>query len=418
MSKKSISGLCCAAILLFASSSCNAPSLEEPGGRAADEYLALNNPDEYAWQLFLFLNQQAQPGSAGLPDQTKKFGELDPQAPVVWETWALASGDDQSEVFLPDGKEPVEWDKLDRSERKHRLILSPNIQLRMIEEQKSDVLNNKKRRGSGNGLKQSSADLIGSPPPMASRANEQEVRMNRAAFDSIREHELFSAEGLESKLEVARRTNDRSLIAKSVRSESKEVKAEWLQIEDSKKNKTRYLWRELSGKIYGLVALHIATKDLPTWFWADFGHVDCEDEKNACPYKKDPGNEAADSTTRGSRAIHGTNGIRKETEGTVWSNYILRGTQTSFTETNGEPKKLSNPVIESSFQNSSCITCHANATVGTRKAGAREVNHLPFNLQLGTPNAADYSGPKEDERIKYLQTDFMWSPVISAKRKK
>jgi hypothetical protein len=417
MSQKRIPALCCVAILL-AAWSCGAPLQLEPGGTEADEYLALNNPDEYAWRLFFFINRQAEPGSAGLPDPTKRFGELDPQAAVVWETWALASGDDQSEVFPPNGTEPVEWEKLDRSERKRHLILSPNLELQMMmEEQKSDLKSKKKPRHTGIRIKKPSTGIIAFPP-MASRVEEQEVRMNHAAFNSIRKQGLFSAEGLESSLEIARQTNNASLIAEGVRPESKEVKAEWIQIEDSENSKSRYLWRELSGKIYGLVALHIATKDLPTWFWADFGHVDCEDGKNPCPYQKDSRNDPEDSTTRGLRATHGAKGIRKETEGTVWSNYILRGTETSFTKARGELNRLSSPVIESSFQNSSCITCHANATVGTRRVGASDVNHLPPNFQLGTPNVADFIDPKEINQIKYLQTDFMWSPVINAKRTK
>jgi hypothetical protein len=43
----------------------------EPGGTAGDALLAVTNPDEYAWKLFLFINQQAKSGSAGLPDPGK-----------------------------------------------------------------------------------------------------------------------------------------------------------------------------------------------------------------------------------------------------------------------------------------------------------------------------------------------------------
>jgi hypothetical protein len=257
---------------------------------------------------------------------------------------------------------------------------------------------------------------------------EQEVRMNRAAFEGIVKQEMYSADGLEKLLQSAQEKNDRFLIKMDLA--AKEVKAEWLPLTNESWKK-RYIWREgLPGpdgkrQAYGLVALHITTKDLGDWFWADFGHVDCEEAKNACnanQYAKAPGNEPVDTTTRGPKASHGANGIRRETVGTLWENYILRGTQTGFIRPDGQPTKLSNPVLEDTFQDSSCITCHAYATVGPRKptsdgndrVTSHETNSIPgvpkpteYQMNLGTPPPG----------IKYLQTDFMWAPVILANRR-
>jgi hypothetical protein len=403
-------GLCAG---LLALCSCSARKVKEPGGTAEDSYLALNDPDEYAWRLFFFLNRQAEPGVAGVADPTKEFGELDREAPVVWETWALASGGNQSEVLRPGGLKPVEWNKLDRSAKRRHLILSPNIQLQMLEEEKSRALSEKhKKNGVGKRSEETNAKIIAFPPDV-SHKEEQEVRINRSAFYAIREQGMYSADGLRTLLDIARQTNDRTLIAKRVRSASKEIKAEWLQIDDSQKD--RYLWRESSGKVYGLVALHIITKDLPTWFWADFGHVDCETGTPPCSYKKDEGIDPKDSTTRGPRATRGSNGVRKETAKSVWRYYILRGTQTGFTKPDGEPQQLSNPVIENPIQNTSCITCHAYAAIGTSKSGKTGLYRPDSNYNLGVPDLCAFNGDKKksEPEIKFLQTDFMWVPAAT-----
>jgi hypothetical protein len=84
-----------------------AQSITEPGGDAISSQMAQFNPDEFAWQLFLYMNHPAKSGVAGVADPAKHFGD-DVQLPVVWETWALESGsngdaDSHSEVYKADG---------------------------------------------------------------------------------------------------------------------------------------------------------------------------------------------------------------------------------------------------------------------------------------------------------------------------
>jgi hypothetical protein len=184
-----------------------------------------------------------------------------------------------------------------------------------------------------------------------------------------------------------------------------------------------------------LVALHVITKDLPNWFWADFGHTDCEIQKGACDpasikqifgddfTQEEAKTEPVDPTTRGPSAPSGSNGIRKETVGSVWQNYILRGTQIDFVTPFGTPTILSNPVIENTFQNSSCLSCHARASVGVRKVGTNGVpspllNKLsPSDPTLGAPDPGLFgAGPGQDS-INYLQADFIWSAPSRAQRK-
>jgi len=409
-------------LMLF---SCRPSRLQEPGGRPEDAYAAITDPDEYAWKLFFFINHPAKPGLAGTPDLKKKFGDFDPNGSFVWETWALASGD-KNEVFLPNGESPGKWEDLPRSRESRVLTLSKNMERQMMFEE----IRHKRRVLRRKGTRQSRAsDAANKEFLFTLERPEQEIRMNRAAFEGIVKQEMYSADGLENLLQSAKEKKDPFIVRMD--STSKEVKAEWLPL-TNESWKQRYIWREgppgPDGKrqAYALVALHITTKDLHDWFWADFGHVDCEEAKNACStdgYAMTPGtNDPIDSTTRGPRAAHGVNGIRAETVGTVWENYILRGTQTGFVKSDGEPTVLSNPVVESAMPSSSCITCHAYATVGPRNPqadGMDRVTNLGTQSDPGVPDPGAYRmDPKNPQSgIKYLQTDFMWAPVRLANRR-
>jgi hypothetical protein len=264
---------------------------------------------------------------------------------------------------------------------------------------------------------------------------EQEVRQNRQMFEFIVSKEMYHRGGLEALLAQAQSQSNRSLI--NFPTGAKEVKAQWYPIRDT--DKPRYLWREVknpdgSTTAFGLVALHIITKDLPNWFWADFGHADCEVQKGACDpaslreflgdfTQEEAKTEPVDPTTRGASAPSGSNGVRKETIGSVWQNYILRGTQIDFTTPFGQSTVLSNPVIENGFQNSSCMTCHARASVGVRAVGPNGVaspllNTLsPGDPTLGSPDPSLFGAGPGQSSINFLQTDFIWSAPFRAQRK-
>ncbi|MBY5884588.1 hypothetical protein HFN49_00030 [Rhizobium leguminosarum] len=394
------------------SSQLHAAGLVEPGGDNGATALALSNPAEYAWRLFFFLNNQAKSSAAGVVDETKPFGILDPGASVVWETWAMASGGDASESYPQNGARPVSWDELKRDKR--TLTLDRNLE-------QLSVLSQSKR------LK---------PLFFPTEPHDQEVRQNRFTYEFIISNEMYHRGGLEALLAKAQVNSSRSQI--NFPNGAKEVKAQWYPITEA--DKPRYLWREVkngdgSATAYGLVALHIITKDLPNWFWADFGHVDCEVQKGACDpaslkkflgddfFQEEAKTVAVDPTTRGAAAPKGSNGVRSETVGTLWQNYILRGTQTEFATGFGRATILSNPVIENGFQNSSCMSCHARASVGARKVGSAGVpssllNTLsPGDPTLGVPDAALFGAAPGQDSINYLQTDFIWSAPFRAQRK-
>jgi hypothetical protein len=263
---------------------------------------------------------------------------------------------------------------------------------------------------------------------------DQEVRQNRALFEFIVSNEMYHRGGLEALYMQAAATGNRALI--NFKGASKEVKAQWFPIQDS--DKPRYFWREVvnadgTKTAFGLVSLHIITKDLPNWFWADFGHVDCESQRGACDPtslrqnlgidQEEAKTEPVDPTTRGPNAPSGSNGVRQETIGTVWQNYILRGTQIDFVMPFGAATVLSNPVIENKFQNSSCMTCHARASVGPRKVGpggvkSPRLNTLsPGDPTLGAPDPGLFGAGPGQNSVDYLQTDFIWSAPFRAQRR-
>ena len=164
-------------IVLALSASCialigtaSAQNIPEPGGTAADQVVALTNPDEYAWRLFFFLNTPAKAGSAGIADDSRMFGDVAGAAPMVWETWAMASGGPASEVYKPDGSRPDDWDKLKRNER--LFVLDRNLE-------------NESVRSSSRRVTPSNAGAF-----FPTRPADQEVRMNRATFDFIVHDEM------------------------------------------------------------------------------------------------------------------------------------------------------------------------------------------------------------------------------------
>ncbi|TPI13058.1 hypothetical protein FJW06_15515 [Mesorhizobium sp. B4-1-3] len=398
------------AALLFSISVAAANPVTEIGGDAPAAQLALTNPAEYAWQVFLFVNHPALSGVAGKADGALNLGDATDKS-VVWETWAQESGQrtNTSEVYLPKGVKPSEWKDLKRGGGARLLSLDPSAERAAF-------------LAAGNPFGQITPFFV------EGEALSQEVRINEAGFTFIRDQGMFSKEGLEALYKAARAaTPKRESI--SFPAGTKEIKAQWLPIKDA--DKGRYLWRtaRVDGKdvTYGLVSLHIITKDLPMWVWIDFGHRDCEEAKGAC----DNGWLAQNLTPKQQKALLPqepalttpvdptvpTGSVRPEVKGTVWENYLLRGVQTAYTTQYGLPTVLSNPVIENGFQNSSCMSCHSRASVGPHFIG-NKVNALATgDPTLGPPDPALFgAGPGfgTPDLLAYLQTDFVWSAPFRA----
>jgi hypothetical protein len=197
--------------------------------------------------------------------------------------------------------------------------------------------------------------------------------------------------------------------------EAKEVMTQWRPI--GPEDKERYRWVEFADDkgekhLYGLTAIHITTKDLPNWFWTTFEHVDNAKRTGAEPWILPTYDAAA-----------GPNGYPEGlgVEGTRWANYRLRGTQAEFANSIGQPTLLANSQIEKGFQtSSSCITCHARATIGPKTG--RVANRLSIFEQdygdvtvgsVGIPDQGLFTKKTSDDtvtgKLNYLQLDFVWS---------
>jgi hypothetical protein len=354
-------------------------SVRAPGGAPQDIALAASDPDEYAWRLFFYLNRQARPGAAGLADPSHSIRQYDPDTPVVWETWALVSGASRSqvgsEVFRPDGADPGPWAALPRSPAPAK-ILAANLT---------------------------------DPDALPSK----EIRINQAAYDFIVGRGLYNRQGLQRLYAQAVALRRPDLI--QFPTGAQEIKADWLDLGATADpaELARYHWRRIGGHYWGLAALHLATKDLADWVWADFEQVDQ-------PFA--PGEPSRDSTTRtddGSPAPAkgAVEGERRELTDTKWAYYRLRGVQISFTDPRGQPTRLSDSMIEAGFQHTSCMTCHARATIRFQDGKLSFLEPGPINPDaaprppdlanpdLGAPSPALFGA----DGLDFIQTDFVWS---------
>jgi hypothetical protein len=395
------------------------------GKTQASSNPVVNEPDTFAWELFVKLNHPADlAAERGTPDATKRLG--DPGL-TVWETWKLA----RTEVFLGNGCKPPDWNAPPPAPE--AVAVAPDL-LRNIGEPKAlkffdppkfaeDIANARGMEVDTSPLAQPKLDLARALSPAIPPATidikdlGNETRMNKPTFEFVVKNHLYNMEGQE---DLFRRN-----IALDFPKESIEIKAAWRQFSERELDPTRtfedlnndgtitdderglellkrqfhiaYGLVEVNGKAdtkpFGLVGLHIISKDIPNWFWATFEHV-----SNPVP--------AMESIDRYSPV---DKRFPPEVAGTVWQNYRLRGTQIDFVTATGRPTLLGNTQIEGGFQaSSSCISCHARATIGQRlddlfaKDGQplfRPGTFIPPSGAISRPPSADASYPFGANRL-------------------
>jgi hypothetical protein len=324
---------------------------------------AMDAPNKHAWDLFLLLNHPAADPvkGRGLPDLSKKIGA--PGSVTVWETWRLA----RTEVFLTDDKKPPNWDDLTlpgspTDPANHGKVPEPN---------KPDLLKAPVAARQG-------PHVLFDPPDgiFQGHGGFGETRMNRAAYEFILREHLYSAAGA---MDYAKAFLAKQKPAVTFPPDAIEIKVAWRELTPAEMtsgaDKNFYV-ASLAGKTYGLVTLHIITKEVPNWFWATFHHV---------------------SNPASGKEIPDTFGRPAALNGTVWQNYVLGGVQTEFITTTGTKILLSDAFLEKGFESSSCITCHANATIGPPGGSGP----LPLNFNATLPKASDFGG--------LAQSDFVWS---------
>lgn len=368
---------------------------------------AVRDPDRFAWRTFIALSW---PADLERRDADRS-AELGRPGPVVWETWALAP-----EVYLPDGTQPPSWEDLPLGLERTADGSELPLQLALIK----------------------GAEPV---PPGSEGHQKDEVRMNRATFDFIRDNGLYSVEGQERWFYTGRRLQ--------FPVDSMEVKAVWRPIAESEK--AIYHWATVTDAdtseehLYGLTALHITSKVLPNWFWATFEHRDnpfrdwIHDEGWLIPSRD---SLACPQPPHDCNAAPSGIGL----EGTVWENYRLRGTQIDYTDEYGRPVILANSQLETGFQRTaSCMTCHGRATIGPRVNQAAsfefgagfpdhplagpQVNRIPVFKQNADGSFESYNGAPDPSWYRlpdtgvsswgrYLHLDFVWSLMRAQNEKR
>ena len=380
--------MCGIAALLFVLIATRAAALDwrQPWVQPHDATAAARHSDEYAWHLFVALNWPADTRTR-TADPAARFGA---DQPVVWETWLNAGN-----VYQDDGTDPGPW-WASRGpltpERRFETLSRPDLQnLRHIV----------------NGV------MVPLVDPIANARRLTEIHINRAAFELIRSRELFNLEG--------QKRAQAGGSAISFPYGAREVKAKWRPI--TEQERSRYHTMELTladgtRRLYGLTGLHIASKDLPNWFWTTFEHVDNPTLPDNEGWQL-PSRDRFACGDRHSDCNQIPAGIGLE--GTVWQYYRLRGTLTQYTDVRGEPQRLANSELESGMQRSaSCITCHSRASIAVVDG---EIAHLPIFASgdgptddplkrrgfIGAPDAAWYGPPAGAVGPRFQSLDFVWS---------
>jgi hypothetical protein len=340
---------------------------QSPWIEPQDTTSAIYSPDEYAWRVFVALNWPATLETRQ-SDPAKKLGA---DGPVTWETWMNAR-----DVFLRDGSDPGPW-----------FEMASVASTRGAKEFDEHPLQQTIR---------SSPELVPKFDIGAAVNKRNETRLNRQTYEFVLANQLFNLDGQLALF-------DRGVQSISFPPASKEIKAQWREIKEQ--DKSRYHWHQEGEKIYGLTAMHITTKDVPNWFWATFEHVE---------NPKLPDNEGWRLESRDSFACKDSaptcnmspKGIGLEN--TKWSYYRLRGVQTDFVDARGNMNRLANSQPEQGFQtSSSCITCHARATIG-RESG------LPKRLTIFKPDRSGYMGTPSPEWYSSRTLDVLTNQITSS----
>jgi hypothetical protein len=383
---------------------------------------AMNNPHKHAWDLFLALNHPAKDPAVerGVADPTKRVG--DPGL-TVWETWKHA----RTEVFLDKGAKPAPWNVLPAAvgglkplEAKLFDVPKPTLLRALSAGIPLDTVQSFTRANARKMLADhGTVDPDEGTFDPTGFSGGGETRMNKATFEFVADdaNQLYNIDGQEKFLADVQ-SGARKILSFPV--DAMEVKAMWIELTDEDvkngKDKRYHTGKDDTGKLFGLVALHIITKDVPNWFWTSFHQID----------GKAPLVPAQDNFGR-----------PKALDNTKWQFYALSGTQTDFVDSTGRATLLSDPYVENGFERSSCISCHSQASIGARPATGAGANRLavfqsqrtnpdnlkkPLNFQL-PPFFANIGPPFADQfydsrgNLRYMQLDFLYSLHVRAKRK-
>lgn len=284
---------------------------------------AMNAPDMVAWQTFIHVNTAAGGTNAR------------------FETWASDTDTFKVDPRFPTSPQP--------------LALRPPVLATV-----------------GPQAIQESGGLLPAIPPDPTQSLE-ETRRNEAAFNFIKNNNLYKISGLKAAF-------GKTL---SFPVDAIEVKANWLPVDQVPAftgNKVTLAdvpkvfhvnTSSVDNKAYALMSMHVITKLVPNWTWATFEHkfnparcdiLGCKDLFGASPAVVAPHSQPR----LGYPDCVKTEALKQLMATAHWDsafeNYCLKGSQTDFTDNSGLDIRLGNSITEDGFVNrSSCMTCHGRA---------------------------------------------------------
>ncbi|HYK53164.1 MAG TPA: hypothetical protein VEV38_06510 [Candidatus Eremiobacteraceae bacterium] len=242
--------------------------------------------DCFAWQEFIGLNWDADPGHAGAPDPSmpaSAFGKPSDPEPPVFESY-----EDALDVFKPGAAPPSKWGTIDQSPcAVQHMVAGPDRRvLRMSSIIAPDFQ-------TPNGVLQ--AFPASGPSWLADRDGNMvwyQILIDKDEFDYIVDKQYYDADRqlyaitTHGRIDMPEGTLGGPLGAI-------EIKAAWVPISDPAREK-RYRMQQAiildaDGGCHevkvGLVALHIIhkTQSQPTWVWSTFEHVDDAPAAGATP---------------------------------------------------------------------------------------------------------------------------------------
>lgn len=230
-----------------------------------------------------------------------------------------------------------------------------------------------------------------------------QILMNQDTFNYIYQRALYNVEGQE---QAARNNQPANFPATSF-----ELKTSWIWLgnDAAKYNELKgtyyivpaYYEKVVNGVSQGYVVgnaamagMHVINKQQPDWIWITFENVNNPTYTQAKLELPVP-----------DYAVRANQTYQKQLQGTVFASYQLDAVQLSFED----PKLMANSTIESAFQKeSSCMTCHALASV--------KPNGSYFNLVNSQGGNVGYYTGKPPDMPGWTPLDFVWSLRRASRR--
>jgi len=386
-----------------------------------DPGLALTNPDEFNWSLLVGISKKAPP-NLQFPAGANTTNN------AVWETWA-----DDPFTFppKPDPANPHKWE-----DRNKPVAPQPITQLQL----RLNLLRH---------------EPAGLPEAIIVPGDNGEVVFrNKSSFDFIIKHNLFYQEGLAKAFKKGVNSDGfPSGVTLQFDLAAVEVKAVYRLLGGALTKENCHWNYAADGKAYGLVALHIMSKQIPNWTWATWEWSgNTPDQPNGNPGRSDwygsrdsfgaiykdasgapthfqapvldpVGNPSGKPYPSGSLTaelikMFKDAGFSDEWQ-QEWSNYRLKGSQIDFIDPTGATVLVGNSVTEDGFvQTSSCMTCHGNATVDSTGAANPSTGFTVDGQSTNGPlnpawfynlNIIDPLQQFGRYKVTYYPVDFVWA---------